>query len=515
MRRALDVLVLAAGIALLVVEFPARVAARQIPPFGGEAAFRSDLAARRARVLGSFTADTVVVLSSAPPRVFSTDTNYEYRQESNLLYLTGLSEPNVTLVLVPGAEGPKEFLFVPAADATRELWDGPVVRPAEAERLTGITNVFAQRRAEAFDAFMRAFLGEAGGSAADAATPAARGEAASRGRRVTKVAVIDGNRGRTGGSAEGVTDAVARTADARRWIEAAGRTDVNVVDAAPALENLRRIKTPYEQRVLRRSVEISAEAHIEGMKATRPGRWEYEVEAAIEHWFLRSGAMSWGYPSIVASGPNATVLHYIKSTRQMQAGDLLLVDAAANFQGLTGDITRTYPVSRQFTSDQRALYEVVSNALDAGLAAARPGGDVAEIERAVKVAVGKGLLGLGLVVDPRSASGEGFEIGVWLPHLAVHWIGVDVHDHVGTLEPGAAFVIEPGVYIRPDALTRLAGNPNYAAFVAAVRPSVARFANMGIRLEDSILMTASGPENLSRLVPRAIRDVEAVVGTGK
>ena len=128
---------------------------------------------------------------------------------------------------------------------------------------------------------------------------------------------------------------------------------------ARSLTTQRQIKTPYEQKVLRRSVEISAEAHIEGMKAARPGRWEYEVEAAIEYWYMKNGAMSWGYPSIVGAGPNATTLHYEKSTRQMKNGDLLLVDAAANFQGLTGDITRTYPVNGKFTREQRAIYELV------------------------------------------------------------------------------------------------------------------------------------------------------------
>ena len=214
-------------------------------------------------------------------------------------------------------------------------------------------------------------------------------------------------------------------------------------------------RRPYEQALLRRSVEISAGAHIAGMRVTRPGRWEYEVEAAIEHEWHRQGALSWGYPSIVASGPNATTLHYERSTRQLQPGELLLVDAAGNYQGLTGDITRTYPVSGKYSPEQRVLYDLVLRAADAGIAAARPGGRPADISRAVNAVFGPGLLELGLVTDPMAASGESPQITWWAPHSPTHGIGVDVHDPLHALDPGAAFVVEPGLYIRPDVLDRL------------------------------------------------------------
>jgi Xaa-Pro aminopeptidase len=486
--------------------------AAQIPPLDGEAAFSADLTSRRTRVRASFAADTVVVLSSAPARVFSTDTDYEYRQESNLLYLTGLAEENITLVLVPGSAGDREFLFIPAVDPTRELWNGRGLRVDEAIRQSGIARVFAQSGSVAFDAFMRVVLGGAAPAGSDATAAAAAAAAAGAGVRVSKVAVVDTDRGQ---SSSPETDSARRVADARRAIDAAGRTDVTVVDASRALLSQRQIKTPYEQNVLRRSVAISAQAHVEGMKVARPGAWEYEVEAAIEHWFLKNGAMSWGYPSIVGSGPNATVLHYLKSTRQMQDGDLLLVDAAGNYQGLTGDITRTYPVNGRFSPAQRALYEVVLAALDAGVKAARPGGAVEEIELAVRASLGRGLLTLGLVTDAEAASGPSSQVRAWFPHSAVHGIGVDVHDPLGALAPGAAFVIEPGVYIRSDTLERLSSNSATAAFAAAIRPAVGRYANMGIRLEDSFLMTATGPETLSSGAPLRIADLERLVGSAR
>jgi Xaa-Pro aminopeptidase len=250
------------------------------------------------------------------------------------------------------------------------------------------------------------------------------------------------------------------------------------------------------------------------MKATRPGAWEYEVQAAIEHYSLEHGALHWGYPSIVASGPNATTLHYLSSTRQMKAGELLLVDAASSFQGLTGDITRTYPVSGRFSADERALYELVLQAQEAGLSSARPGASPDAITNAVRAAFAIGLPGLGLV-DRSSSIPLEQQVALWFPHSPIHGIGVDVHDPLELLNPGAAFVIEPGLYIRTDALNPLRSQPGGPELIEALKPAVARFANMGIRIEDSFLMTPTGPEMLSSAAPRRVADIEKVVGTGR
>jgi Xaa-Pro aminopeptidase len=250
------------------------------------------------------------------------------------------------------------------------------------------------------------------------------------------------------------------------------------------------------------------------MKVAKPGRWEYEVEAAIEHWHLKSGALSWGYPSIVGSGPNATTLHYLKSSRQMRDGDLLLVDAAANFQGLTGDITRTYPVNGRFSPAQRALYELVLRAQEAGIAAARPHGTAERINAAIRDVFRAGLTDLGLVADVPGAVSQDAQVLLWFPHGAVHGIGVDVHDPLKTLDEGAAFVIEPGLYIRMDTLQGLPDTPGNAALATRLRPAVERYREMGIRIEDSFLMSASGPVMLSAGAPRQIRDLERIVGSG-
>lgn len=494
-------------VALLLV--PAlRPLSGQLVPYGGAAEYVTDLRARREAAMAELGTGAALVLWSAPSRVYSTDTDYEYRQESNMLYLTGFDEQDATLVLVPGARGPREFLFVRAEDPFFELWNGAIPSADEVTARTGITHVFPQRGREALEAFFGGFLGVQAGTAADTAAAAAGAAAAPAAGSPFQLAVLR-------------DDAVTRndpdTGPQLAWIDEAGarRPNTTVTSSARVLQRLRQVKTPYEQQVMRRSVEIAAEAHVEGMKATRPGRWEYEVEAAIEHWFLRSGALSWGYPSIVGSGPNATILHYTKSTRLMQDGDLLLVDAGANFQGLTGDITRTYPVNGRFTAEQRAIYDIVLEALEAGIEAARPGGSVSEITQVVRTVIGRGLLRVGLVNDPAAASGRSSQIDLWFPHSPVHGIGMDVHEPTGTLVPGVTFVVEPGIYVRPDALERLADDPEQAAVAAALQPAVDRFRHIGIRIEDSLLMTADGPEILSARAPKLPADLEQVVGSGR
>jgi Xaa-Pro aminopeptidase len=282
-----------------------------------------------------------------------------------------------------------------------------------------------------------------------------------------------------------------------------------VSDTERIVSGLRQVKTAYELAVMDQSAAISSDAHIAGMRTAKPGRYEYEVEAAIEHTHLSRGAMSWGYPSIVGSGPNATILHYNASSRQMRDGDLLLVDAAANYQGYTVDITRTYPVNGRFTDAQKDVYRVVLAAQEAGIKAAKAGNKTADIVKAAADVAKAGLLKLGLITD---ASGEQYR--TWYTHGIIHWIGIDVHD-VGDLDrvlaPGMTFVIEPGIYVRQQALDNLTDTPENRAFKAAVAPAVAKYKDIGVRVEDSFALTESGLKNLSAKVPKSIEDLERLL----
>jgi Xaa-Pro aminopeptidase len=453
---------------------------------------QDDLAARRARAMERLGPDTIAIFWSAPTRVYSGDVDYEYRQESNLFYLTGIDQPETVLVLMPGNTARREVLFVRHADARREHWEGHSLTPEEASAQSGIQTAMTADRFEPFVAAMfsrRALDGAAAGEADKFFSALADGRA--------KLALL----------LEPQTTLSAPPGPARQF--AASLKDrffgFTVQDATPILWDLRQIKTPYEQAVMRRSVAISSEAHRAGMRQAAPGLFEYEVEAAIEHVYLKNGAMSWGYPSIVGSGPNATILHYNRSSRRMEPGDLLLVDAAANFEGYTGDITRTYPVSGTFSPAQRDIYSIVLAAQDAGIAHAKAGSRFADIQAACDEVLRAGLVRLGLVTDPK---GQQFKI--WSTHGVSHWIGMEVHDVAvpRPLGPGMTFVIEPGIYIREAALDNLPKTAENAAFIDKVRPMVQKYRNIGVRIEDSFLLTEGGLERLSSTVPRTIEEIE-------
>jgi Xaa-Pro aminopeptidase len=250
------------------------------------------------------------------------------------------------------------------------------------------------------------------------------------------------------------------------------------------------------------------------MRMTRPGRWEYELKAAVEYQFLKNGALSWGYPSIVGGGPNATSLHYLSGTRQMRDGEMVLVDAAGSYQGMTADITRSYPVNGRFSPAQRAIYELVLKAQEAGIAAARPGVGAEVVTNAIRSVFRTGLRDLGLVRGGAGAELEA-EVDLWFPHLPIHGIGVDVHDPLGDLVPGAAFVIEPGLYIRSDAFARSRPVQLPKALADQLAPAVARYRDIGVRIEDSFIMTAAGPVMISAGAPRRIADLERIVGKAR
>ena len=320
--------------------------------------------------------DAMLILWSAPTRTYSLDIDYEYRQDSNLYYLTGLVQEDTVLVLMSGSPA-REFLFVKEKDPAKEHWYGRVLSTGEASALTGIRTVMTTGQ---FESFVDGAL--------------ARHEAG-------QVALVM-DPPPTAGTEPVVTRA---SQFARRLKDRFAA--VQTVDATPILTDLRTIKTPYEQNLLIKCLDISSEAQKVGMRTARPGAFEYEVKAAVEGAYRARGAASWAYPSIVGSGPNATILHYPDSDRQMQAGDLLLVDAAANYQYMAGDITRTYPVSGRYTTAQRDIYAIVLQAQEDAMQVARPGNSLATVHDKTVEVIKAGLLRLGLITD---ASGDQYKM---------------------------------------------------------------------------------------------------------
>jgi Xaa-Pro aminopeptidase len=400
-------------------------------------------------------------------------------------------------VLMPGNASRREILFISEADPRREHWEGHMLTPAEATAQSGVQTVMTVDQFEPFIASMFS-------------RRAMRGEPAEYAKFF---AALGDGRARLALPLEQVSD-LSTPPDAARKFAVSLRErflGFTLEDVRPLVYDLRQIKTAYEQDVLRKSVAISSDAHKAGMRAAAPGKYEYEVEAAIEEVYLRNGAMSWGYPSIVGSGPNATILHYGKSSRRMEAGDLLLVDAAGNYQGYTGDITRSYPINGKFSKEQREIYQIVLAAQEAGIKAVKSGARTNDVQAACDGVLRDGLVKLGLVTDPK-----GMQFKIWSTHGVLHGIGMDVHD-VGsrrTLEPGMAFVIEPGIYVREAALDALPKTAENAAFIEKVRPMVSKYKNIGVRIEDSFLLTDSGLERLSSSVPRTIDEIERFMKQG-
>jgi Xaa-Pro aminopeptidase len=455
--------------------------------------FSDDLSARRARMMERLGTDTIAVLFSAPIRNYSHDVSYEYRQDSNLYYLTGLTQSDSILVLMPGNSTRREILFVSERNPEREHWNGRLLSRTEAAELTGIQTVLGRNQ---FDSFIAAMLSRRGSGDITEREATAFFDALGAGR--ARVGLVL--------QAAGVNDPLSPPQDFARRIRER-YVGFQAVDVTPMLTDLRLIKTPYERRLLVKSLEVSNDAQMAGMRAARPGGWEYEVEAAIEAVHRSRGAVSWSYPSIVASGPNATILHYNENNRQLQAGDLLLVDAAANYEYMSGDITRTYPVSGTFTDAQKDIYAVVLQAQEEAIKVARAGTPLSQVHDKTVEVIKAGLLKLGLITD---ASGEQYRM--WYTHGANHYIGIDVHD-VGersrTLQPGMAFVIEPGIYIRQSALDTLPMTPENRALVEKIQPAVKKYLDVGVRIEDAFLLEENGLQRLTAGVPRTIEEVES------
>ena len=452
-----------------------------------------DLAARRARVMERLGPEAMLILRSAPVRNYSLDVDYEYRQDSNLYYLTGLTQADTVLVLMPGNVSRREILFVKPRDPAQEHWTGLLLSREEATAQTGIPTVMTTPQ---FEPFLEAMLNRqaGGGITATEAKPFfdALGTGRARLALILEPRNLNGPPGPTLAFANQLRD---------RFI------GFQITDATPLISELRLIKTPYERKLLVKSAEISIDAQVAGMRAAGPGSYEYEVKAAIEATQRAKGAASWAYPSIVGSGPNATILHYGGSDRQMQAGELLLVDAGASYRYMAADITRTYPISGSFTQAQKDIYTVVLRAQEEAIKVAKPGSLSAQIHAKTVEVIKDGLLKLGLITDTR-----GDQYRMWYTHGATHYIGIDVHDvgeRAHPLQPGMAFTIEPGIYVRQSVLDSLPRTPENIALIERIQPAVRKYADIGIRIEDSFLLEASGLKNLSASLPRTIDEIEA------
>jgi Xaa-Pro aminopeptidase len=434
------------------------------------------LAARRAALLERLGTG-VAILRSADTRDIEGGypQDSDYREDNDFFYLTGLEAPGGWLVLVARPGGVrKAVLYLPARDPGVERWTGPQLGPGpEAVQLTGIREV---RPLERLAEDLRGL-----GMAPDAPTRGGVYMRADQGQLCLRLqAVAGGCAELLGVSASGAVRTRAGGAAADLEVAAGARGSAH--DLRPHLAALRLVKDEDELRRLRRSIEITTEAQRAAMRAMAPGLWEYEIEALIEYTFRRRGAERVGFPSIVGSGPNSTILHYDKSRRRMAAGELVVMDIGAEFGYFSADVTRTIPVSGTFTPRQRAIYELVLGAQEAALAATRPGVTVGELTRIARTYM-------------RDHSGDlcgQVTCDHYFVHGLSHWLGMDVHDvgdYSTPLAPGMVITIEPGIYLSEEGL--------------------------GVRIEDDVLVTANGAELLSGSAPRQVEEIERLMAEGR
>jgi Xaa-Pro aminopeptidase len=395
------------------------------------------------------------------------DSLFPFRPDSYFYYLSGFPEPEAVVALAAGPDGDKQILFCRDKNEEREIWDGFRYGPASAKEIFGFDEAYPI-------AALDEKLPELASDRPALFTPLGLLEPWDR--RVTQLLNDVRNRVRTGISAPD-----------------------EVVDVRGTLDAMRLTKDDHEQNLMRRAGAISSAAHRRAMERTRPGWFEYEVEAELMHEFLRQGALAVAYPSIVASGPNACVLHYRDNNREMSDGDLLLIDAGCEYHGYASDITRTFPVNGKFSGPQKDIYELVLASQLACLDTVKPGVEFHDYHKAAERVLAQGYLDLGLLTGTLD---EALEIGSYKQfymHRAGHWLGMDVHDAglyqikgaSQKLAPGMVLTVEPGTYIRP------AENVPEA------------FWNIGVRIEDDVLVTETGHENLTAATPKTVADVEA------
>ncbi len=424
---------------------------------------------RRRQEVMQLMGDGIAVIATAPERIRNRDVHYRFRPDSDFFYLTHFPEPEAVAVLCPGREQGEFVLFCRERDPERETWDG------KRAGLKGAAELY-----DADDAFPIADIGE----------------------------ILPGmleNRSKVFCNVGSYPDFDMKLLGWVNEVKAKTRAGVNapneLVDLTHILHELRLIKQTDEIKVMKHAAKISTAAHRRTMQVCRPGMMEYELHAELEYAFRKGGSDCPAYPPIVAGGANACVLHYIDNNEELVDGQLVLIDAGAEIDCYASDITRTFPINGKFSPEQRTIYEIVLAAQEAAVEKAQAGRHWNEPhDAAVRVLV-QGLIDEGLLLGGVDELIENRSYRRFYMHRTGHWLGMDVHD-VGDykvegewreLEPGMTFTVEPGLYIPDD------------------DDIDARWRNIGVRIEDDVLINRNGNTMLSKDAPKAIDEIEALM----
>lgn len=426
---------------------------------------RREFAKRRRSLLRRMAPGAIAIVPGAG--VFETAGGMEvaFRQDSNFWYLTGLAERSAVLVLRRGQEGvsgeggkDQALLFCRERNAREELYEGERLGPQRAAKALGLNAAYPLKE---LDERMSTLVGRS--------------------------SAIHCTLGLDGGFDQRFSGWLAQ-AQAMRLRPAEDIRGLN-----PLLHELRLFKSAEEIKLLRRAAEVTVAAHLRALRTCRPGLMEADLEAELLYGFLRGGARTAAYPSIVAGGANACVLHYMANSAPLKTGDLVLIDAGCEYERYACDLTRTFPVDGRFSAKQRALYEIVLEAQQAAIAACQPGAAFDAPDAAALKIMVEGLARLGL------HQGSAEQRRPFCPHRTSHWLGLDVHDCSGdrpqggvrTLAPGMVLTVEPGLYIPP-----------------AMQEAPKDWRGIGVRIEDDVLITAKGPEVLTEGAPKEVGDLQ-------
>ncbi len=481
-----------------------------------EAERLNELAKRRQEVMKKIGDQAMMVLFSTESRVYTNDVDYHYRQENNLYYLTGINQDGAALVLIPSAKKTREILFVPERNPRRETWTGHMLSNDEARKLSGVQEVWDMRLLNGFLTTLAPRAEAAIAKRGNLSKPNAELTAQWQNEFQPFIETVRNDQGEIYLLTPQGPDLREYRAE-HEFAESlkAANAGLKIRTAHPIFAELRLVKSPWEIKLLQHAADITSEAFHRVFAVASPGMFEYEIQAEFEYTFKRRGADNWGYPCIVGAGANATTLHYITNQERLDDDSLLLMDCAAEFDHYTADITRTLPINGKFTKEQAEIYRIVYDAQEASIKRVRAGnlvGSVFEsntVQGATAEVIKEGLFKLGLIT-----SKDNNEFRIWYMHGSSHWIGMNVHD-VGDyrtpLAPGMVLTVEPGIYIRPDALDWLPKTPENERFIKAVRPAFEKYKGIGIRIEDDILVTSGDPVNMSASIPRKLEDVEATM----
>lgn len=412
---------------------------------------------RRTALLNQLPANSVALIPSAPKKMRTETAEYPYRQNNDFYYLTGFCEKNALLVLIAGSS-PQTILFCEPKDPEIECWEGERLGVEKAVETLGVSKAYSYLQcAEILPSLVH----------------------------------------------QKTIYAHLATLNQLPWLkEILNNLHIDLGESISAMiAEMRVIKSPEEIALMQKAVDISVSAHLAGMCSVRPGRYEYQLAALYEFIFAKNGAQAPAYNSIVGGGKNACVLHYVKNNAIFMPGDLVLVDAAAEYEGYAADITRTFPVSGKFSGPQRDLYQIVLAAQQDAIATMKSGSDFKQMQYAAVRTLTQGLIDLGILKGSLDDNIEQKTYRTYYMHSAGHWLGLDVHDvgkyqqheHQRPFEPNMTMTIEPGLYMSPN------------------EHLDEQWWNIGIRIEDDVRITEDGCDILSKSLVKSIEGIEALM----